>query len=126
MALTQIESSSGSGSGSTSTPPKTIAVRLYSGNTTLMYQVPAGRKFVGYTGSFASYANWMFITPSGETVNNGTTSVQKYGSFFTQGMTSNNYWQSDRPITLHAGDMIHSNNQGGNGNWMILGEETDV
>ena len=127
MALTRIEASSGSGSGSTATPPKTIAVRNSVNSTTLMYTVPAGRKFVGWCGSYTGgSATWFFITPSGETVNNGTTSIQKYGSAFVAGQTNNNYWQTDLPFTLHAGDMIHSNNNGGSQILEILGEETNV
>ena len=124
--LSPIDDAPSTGSSSNPKPPKTIVVRLYSGSTTLMYQVPEGRKFVGHAGSFANTGTWFFVTPSGQTVNNGTTSIQKYSSYFRQGSTNNSYWQSDRPMTLHAGDMIHSDNQGGNGNWMILGEETDV
>lgn len=124
MLTKNVIASSSSSSGSTATPPKTIAVRQYSGSTTLMYTVPSGRKFVGYIGSFANHGYWMFVTPAGETVNNGTTSIQKYGSYFHE--ATSNMWTSDRPMTLHAGDMVHSSNQGGNGNWMILGEETDV
>jgi len=127
MALTKIESSSGSGAGSTATPPKTIAVRSSSNSTNLLYTVPVGRKFTGWCGSFTGgTGTWFFLTPSGETVNNGSTSIQKYGSAFIAGQTGNNYWQTDLPFTLHAGDMIHSNNNGGSSILQVFGEETDV
>jgi len=127
MALTQIAVSSDSGSGSTATPPKTIAVRVYSGNTALMYTVPAGRKWVGRIGSHASNSSsyFVFITPSGQTVNNGTTSIQMFGTFFHQN-SHGSYSNSDGLITLHAGDMVHTANNTTNGNWMLLGEESDV
>ena len=127
MALTKIDApTTGGGGAAASAPPKTITVRNYSGNTALMYTVPTGRKFVGYVGSFSGYQHYHFITASGQTVNNGTTSIQRYGHFFARGESNNSYHQSDRPITLHAGDQIHTTNNGGNHNTMVLGEETDV
>ena len=124
MALTQIESSSGSGSGSTATPPKTISARVYSGSTVLMYQVPEGRKWVGRLGSHVSNSSsyFFFITDTGSAVS--ANSVQMFGTFFHQNSHGN--YENDGLITLHAGAMVHTGNNGGNGNWMLLGEETDV
>ena len=125
MALTKIpqETTIAIATSPTVVPAKTIACMNYTTADTLMYLVPAGRKFEGFVGIASSNA-YLAIVVAGATLSN---SVNSNKLDQTKMPMPNQYWGSTNNIkfTLHAGDKIY----GSNANSVaakILGVETDA
>jgi len=125
MALTQIpqEATEVATSASAAAPAKTIAGMNYTTANTLMYLVPAGRKFEGFVGIASSNA-YLSIVVAGATLSNSTNS-NKLDQ--TKMPMPNQYWGSTNNIkfTLHAGDKIYGSNTNSVAA-KILGVETDA
>mgnify|MGYP003144556933 CR=1 FL=1 len=87
MALTAVATSSSSGTAAT--PPKGIAVQVQGSNQTVLYTVPAGRRFKGHlwTNSQSYYG-----------VINGAQMYATYGASY--------YSKRPLPIELGAGDVV--------------------
>ena len=116
-----------------STPSKTVtALMASSGNFSLMYTVPEGRKWVGRIGSQNEGSRFgAFVTPSGSSPNssrnNTSKSIKIISNSFASMGASNSYGNhSSYEITLLAGDMIHSDSNGSTQYMQIFGIESDA
>lgn len=122
MALIQNKRTAAQAAGAVSSPAKTIAQQFYGTGGTLMYTVPAGRRFDGHC--WSENSNPLFIVPAdGQFIDTGTnstrTSMGEWAPF------SGQYNDYTPVLTLQAGDSIYSgptNNQ----RYRLTGTESDA
>ena len=132
MALTQNKTATESSTTAAPTPPKLVTAFNENQNFQLMYTVPEGRKWVGRVGSRnqgSGFGPW--ITSSGETpsssISNTLNSIRIISNAFANmGATNSNGNCSTWEITLHAGDMVHSDSHTSSHYSQILGVESDA
>ena len=127
---TSITSASG---GSAST---TVSIRLYGNhNLTLMYTVPAGKKFVGKIGTSTTSGSSYYINvlKSGGDTSSGTDLVPVIsrwflGTTYGSGSTSGNVaiGGDEGSVTLQAGDTLYTDNNSATLAYYILGTESDA
>ena len=122
MALQQNKRTAAQVAGAVSSPPKTIAQQFYGSSGTLMYTVPAGRKFEGHAWSTNNYP--LFIVPAdGQFIDTGQNSIRT--SMGEWSPFSGQYNDYTPVLTLQAGDSIYSgptNNQ----RYRLTGTESDA
>ena len=115
------------------TPAKTVtALMASSGNFSLMYTVPEGRKWVGRIGSQNEGSRFgAFVTPAGSTPSSSRSNTSKSmkiisNSFASMGASNSYGNHSSYEITLLAGDMVHSDANGSTQYMQIFGIESDA
>tara|TARA_Y100001970_G_scaffold257205_1_gene335667 strand:+ start:30505 stop:30873 length:369 start_codon:yes stop_codon:yes gene_type:complete len=122
MALIQNKRTAAQSAGAVSSPPKTITQQFYGTGGTLMYTVPAGRKFEGHAWNENNYP--LFIVPAdGQFIDTGTNSIRT--SMGEWGPFAGQYYDYTPVLKLQAGDSIYvgpTNNQ----RYRITGTESDA
>ncbi len=134
MALTQNkrEAAATDTPAATPAPPKLVTGFNQSQNFQLMYTVPDGRKWVGRVGSRNQGSGFgPYITPAGETPSSSMSNAMKSMRIITNSFdamgASNSYGNySSWDITLHAGDMIHSDAHTSSHYSQFIGTESDA
>tara|TARA_Y100001963_G_C6679720_1_gene399252 strand:- start:278 stop:646 length:369 start_codon:yes stop_codon:yes gene_type:complete len=122
MALQQNKRTAAQTAGAVSSPAKTITVQFYGSGGTVMYTVPAGRKFEGHAWSQNNYP--LFIVPAdGQFIDTGTNSIRtSMGEWAPYATQYNDYTPV---LKLQAGDSIYSGPVN-NYRFRITGTESDA
>ena len=97
------------------TPPKTIAMHVSQANSTVVYTVPAGRKFSGTVSSYASLSYQLYIKPANTQIIGAINAV---GGQYTPAYPI--------PIMLNAGDSCLSAGNTAGTQCFLLGVEEDA
>lgn len=109
--LTQIQAPVASTSSSATTAPqadKTIAIGFYGSSGTLVYTVPAGRKFVGnFWNAAGGSVDAGYVVLSGASIDLSTTNFNS-STQSTWPPYSGQYPDYSVTLTLRAGDKLHS------------------
>lgn len=111
------------GTGETSEPDKTILQMFYGASATLLYTVPAGRKFKGHfwpTNSVEGY-----VLTSGATLTNSQNGTYTGQSMWPPYGAGASYTDGAVVLELNAGDALYS---GANTNYRVrvVGIESDA
>ena len=124
MALIQNKREAAQVADAVSSPAKTITVQFYGSGGTVMYTVPAGRKFEGHAWSENNYR--LFIVPAdGQFIDTGTNSTRTTMGEWAPSGYQGTYNDYTPVLKLQAGDSIYSGPVN-NYRFRVTGTESDA